>query len=37
MDAVQDTGPMAALCPDLPVTLAEGVARTVAWMRANAG
>ncbi len=37
MDAVQDTGPMAALCPDLPVTLADGVARTVAWMRANAG
>jgi nucleoside-diphosphate-sugar epimerase len=33
MDAVQDTGPMAALCPDSPVAMADGVARTVAWMR----
>lgn len=37
MDAVQDTGPMAALCPDLPVSIEAGVARTVAWMRARAG
>ncbi|MFZ4689779.1 MAG: NAD-dependent epimerase/dehydratase family protein [Polymorphobacter sp.] len=32
MNAVQDTGPMAALCPDLPVSIGEGVSRTVAWM-----
>ena len=32
MDAVQDTGPMQALCPVLPVSLADGVERTVAWM-----
>lgn len=32
MDAVQDTGPMQALCPVLPVSLADGVDRTVAWM-----
>jgi nucleoside-diphosphate-sugar epimerase len=37
MDAVQDTRAMAALCHDLPVTLAEGVARTVAWMRTSGG
>ena len=32
MDAVQDTGPMQALCPVLPVSLADSVDRTVAWM-----
>lgn len=33
MDAVQDTSAMAALCPALPVSIEDGVARTVAWMR----
>lgn len=33
MDAVQDTGPMAALCPDLPVSITEGTARTVRWLQ----
>lgn len=33
MNAVQDTAPMAELCPILPVGEAEGVARTVAWLR----
>ncbi len=36
-DAVLDTGPMQALCPQLPVGIAEGVARTVAWMAAHRG
>jgi nucleoside-diphosphate-sugar epimerase len=35
MDSVLDTGPMAALCPELPVSIGEGVARTVAWMDAR--
>jgi nucleoside-diphosphate-sugar epimerase len=35
MDAVQDTGPMVALCPDLPVPMETGVARTVAWLRST--
>jgi nucleoside-diphosphate-sugar epimerase len=33
MDAVQDTRAMAALCPALPVTIEDGVARTVRWMQ----
>ena len=34
-DAVQDTAPMQALCPVLPVEFTDGVARTVAWMRGS--
>ncbi len=36
MDAVQETGPIAALCPVLPVSLAKGVTRTIDWLKREA-